>query len=320
MLLVIKGNRKHIRRPALVFMLAAALITAGFCGDSSAAAKKSGQEVFSSPEEASTALFQAIKSKDKNKALLVLGVDARDLIESGDPVADAEGADLMTRLYEEKLQILKSGDRKAVITVGADNWPFPLPLVEKNGKWRFDSKAGRQEILDRRIGKNELSTIQVCRGYVSAQHEYASQPRDDSGTLSYAQKFVSEPGKKDGLYWQAREGEPPSPVGIFMAAAYKEGYREGGGNPVPYHGYLFRILKAQGKNAPGGACDYMANGRMIGGFAMVAHPAKYGVSGIMTFMVNQDGDVYEKNLGPKTESIVRKINLFDPDKTWRKVE
>ncbi|MEN6438633.1 MAG: DUF2950 domain-containing protein [Syntrophobacter sp.] len=319
MLWSIKGNRKYIRRPALIFMLAAALFLAGFCGDGSAAVKKSGQEAFSSPEEACTAFFQAVKDKDRNKLLAVLGADARDLIESGDPVADAEGVNLVTRLYEEKIQILKSGDRKAVITVGSDNWPFPLPVVERNGKWRFDTKAGRQEVLDRRIGKNELSTIQVCRGYVAAQREYAAQPHDASGLLAYAQKFFSEPGKQDGLYWQVKEGEPPSPVGIFMAAAYKEGYREGN-KPSPYHGYFFRILKAQGKNAPGGAYDYVANGRMIGGFALIAYPAKYGVSGIMTFIVNQNGEVYERNLGPKTELVAQAIKLFDPDKSWRQVK
>ncbi len=319
MLWFIKGHRKHIRRPGLTFMLAAALCLAVLCGDGSAAVKKSGQEVFSSPEEAAGAFIQAIRNKDTGKLRAILGPSGRDLISSGDDVADAEAGNRVVKMYEEKNQIAKTKDGKAILELGNGNWPLPLPIVEKKGKWLFDTKAGREEILNRGIGRNELGTIQVCRSYVVAQREYAAQPHDASGLLAYAQKFLSEEGKQDGLYWQTKPGEPESPMGIFMVAAYKEGYRKGE-KQSPYHGYFYKILKAQGKHAPGGAYDYVANGRMIGGFAIIAYPAKYGVSGIMTFIVNQDGEVYEKNLGPKTDAVARAMKLYDPDKSWKKVK
>ena len=195
-------------------------------------------------------------------------------------------------------------------------------MVKQGESWRFDTRQGAQEIIDRRIGKNELSAIQVSLAYVDAQREYAARDQDGDGLLEYAQKFVSEPGKKDGLYWESREGEEPSPLGPFAAQARKEGYarKKAGDQPSPYHGYFYKILKAQGKNAPGGAYSYVVRGKMIGGFALVAYPASYGSSGIMTFIVNHDGVVYEKDLGKNTEASAQAMTSFDPDQTWRKSE
>jgi len=211
--------------------------------------------------------------------------------------------------------------------VGKDDFPFPIPIVKKGQLWFFDTQAGKEEILNRRIGRNELSTIQACLAYVDAQREYARRDREAGSLMEYAQRFASSPGKKDGLYWETKEGESPSPLGPLVAQAVKEGYKKKedekqakGQTLIPYHGYYYKILKAQGNNAPGGAYDYVVKGKMIGGFAMVAYPAQYGVSGVMTFVVNHDGVVYEKDLGKETEKIASAMKKFDPDKTWKKAE
>jgi hypothetical protein len=235
-------------------------------------------------------------------------------------VEDKASRERFLKAFDEKQALVKEGDRKAVLQIGNDDLPFPIPIVQKSGKWSFDTKAGKEELLNRRIGKNELYTIQVCLAYVDAQREYAGVDRDGDGLFEYAQKVMSTPGKKDGLYWESKEGEEESPLGDFVAQATREGYQKTSDKPIPYHGYLFRILKAQGRNAPGGAYDYLVNGRMIGGFAMVAYPAQYGVSGVMTFVVNHEGVVYQKNLGKGTAKTARMMKLFDPDKTWKKVE
>lgn len=214
----------------------------------------------------------------------------------------------------------EAGGGKVVLVVGRDDFPFPIPIVPDGPTWRFDTAAGKEEILDRRIGRNELNTIQTCLAYVDAQREYYARDPDRNSLLQYAQKFASTPGKKDGLYWPTKPGEPPSPLGPLVARARGEGYAKRSEGPVAYWGYYYRILTAQGKDAPGGAYDYLAHGRMIGGFGLVAFPAQYGVSGVMTFLVNQDGVVYQKDLGPKTEAIVRGIKQFNPDPTWEKVK
>jgi hypothetical protein len=208
------------------------------------------------------------------------------------------------------------------LVIGNHDWPFPIPIVRKGETWVFDTMAGKEEMLNRRIGRNELNTIQTCQAYVDSQREYALKDRDGDGLLEYAQKFRSTAGKKDGLYWQAMEGEEQSPLGEFAARAVKEGYtsKKPGDNPVPYHGYFYKILKAQGKNAPGGAYDYVVKGSMIGGFALVAYPAEYGNSGVMTFIVNHDGVVYEKDLGKDTAKIASTMTKYDPEKTWKKAE
>jgi len=321
--------KKHIAinsllRLGLAALIGVSLTLTAFGGGVLAAdsRKKNLQETFASPEAAAKALVSAAGAHDGNKLLAILGSEGAPLISSGDEVADREAREKFVRMYEEKNAVVREGDGKAILEVGNDAWPLPIPVVKEGESWRFDTRQGAEEIIDRRIGKNELSAIQVCLAYVDVQREYASRDRDRDGLLEYAQKFVSESGKKDGLYWESKEGEESSPLGPLAAQAKKEGYtrKKSSDEPSPYHGYLYKILKAQGKNAPGGAYSYLVKGKMIGGFALVAYPAKYGTSGIMTLIVNHDGVVYEKDLGKKTEAVVKAMTTFEPDKTWRKVE
>jgi hypothetical protein len=281
------------------------------------------QKTYKSPEDAIKALVGALSANDEKELLAIFGYGpgAKQLISSGDEVADKAGRERFLQAYQEKNRIVEVNSKKAILEIGNEAWPFPIP-IEKIGKdWHFSTKEGKQEILNRRIGKNELSTIQVCLAYVDAQREYASKDRNGDGVLEYAQEFLSDPGTKDGLYWEAKEGEEQSPLGPLVGEAKKAGYKKKSGNePAPYYGYFYRILKAQGRNAPRGAYDYVVNGRMIGGFAMVAYPAQYGSSGIKTFIVNQDGVVYEKDLGKNTEPVAQEMKKFDPDSSWRKVE
>lgn len=280
------------------------------------------QQTFASPEEAVKTLITAAKAGDLKELSNILGPESKEILSSGDEVADKNTRELFVRMCEEKNDLTRQGDTKAVLDVGKESWPFPIPIVKVAGAWRFDTKEGKQEILNRRIGKNELSAIQACLAYFDAQRDYASKGGDGKGLPEYAQKFISEPGKKDGLYWEAGEGEAQSPLGPLFAAAHERGYtrKTPGQGPSPYLGYYYRILTAQGKNAPGGAYSYLVDGKMVGGFALVAYPAQYGASGIMTFMVSHDGIVYEKDLGKKTEAVVQAMKAFDPDRTWRKVE
>jgi hypothetical protein len=305
-------------------LMVVSLTLSAFNNDVCAAekAKKGVQETFASPDEAAKALAAAAAANDVTRMLAILGKEGAPLITSGDDVADREGREKFVRLYEEKNSVVREGDSKAILEVGHDAWPLPIPMVKEEEGWRFDTRQGAEEIIDRRIGKNELSAIQVCLAYVDTQREYAARDRDSDGLLEYAQKFVSEPGKKDGLYWESKEGEETSPLGPFAAQARKEGYtrKKAGNQPSPYHGYFYKILTAQGKNAPGGAYSYVVKGKMIGGFALAAYPASYGTSGIMTFIVNHDGVVYEKDLGKETEAVVKTMTSFDPDQTWRKIE
>jgi len=304
-------------------IISAVMIAAGFYQIGIAAdVKQSKQRTFSSPEEAVKALFDAVKGNDTNELLAIFGSSSKDLISSGDEVADKTGREHFVQSYEEMNKLVQASDTKVILHVGNGDWPLPIPLVKKGERWRFDTKEGKEEILDRRIGRNELNTIQVCLAYVDAQREYAMKDRDSNKVLEYAQKFRSTQGKKDGLYWEAEKEGEQSPLGDFFAKAVKEGYtpRKPGERPQPYHGYYYKILKAQGKNAPGGAYDYVVKGKMIGGFGLVAYPAEYGNSGIMTFIVNHDGVVYQKDLGKETEKIAHAMTKFDPDKTWKKVE
>jgi hypothetical protein len=268
------------------------------------------------------ALIDAVKANDTKELLAILGPEGKDIISSGDEVADKETRERVAQKYEQKNKLVWEGDKKVILDIGTDDWPMPIPVVKKGDTWGFDTKAGKEEILSRRIGRNELDVIQVCLAYVDAQREYALKDRDGDGIRKYAQRFGSEKGKKNGLYWEAKEGEEQSPLGPLAAEAVKEGYilKKAGGNPTPYHGYYYKIITAQGKNAPGGAYDYLVKGKMIGGFAMVAYPAAYGNSGVMTFMVNQDGVVYQKDLGKDTEKIASVMKKFDPDKTWEKAQ
>ena len=273
------------------------------------------QESFSSPELAAGALADAVKSGTKGAILKVLGNAAEDIVSSGDEVADAEMRQRFTTAYDAKHSIKAEGNKKATLIVGNDDFPFPIPLYNTRSGWEFDTKAGRLEILYRRIGRNELDAIQTCLAFVDAQNEYAERDRGQ-GVGVYAQRFVSSPGKKDGLFW--RDDRDPSPLGELAAEASSEGYKlEGKG--APYHGYYYRILKAQGSDAAGGAFNYVVKGKMIGGFALIAYPAEYGNSGVMTFVVNHAGTVYQKDLGRWTDVIARRVTEFDPDQTWKRV-
>jgi hypothetical protein len=277
------------------------------------------QEQFGTPEEAAGALVGAAKSGDAKAIVAVLGPEGQAIASSGDPVADQNTREKFVAAYDAKHAIEPEGDGTQTLIIGDDNWPFPIPLINNGGKWQFDTKQGLDEILSRRIGKNELSVIEVAQAYVQAQNEYAALDPAGLGRGVYAQRIVSRPGKKDGLYWPTAAGEPPSPLGEFAAQASAEGYKAGKA-PIPFHGYYYRILTRQGAGAPGGAYDYLVNGKMRGGFALVAFPAEYGNSGIMTFMVNHDGSVFEKDLGPKTAKLAHRIDSFSPDQTWTKVD
>ncbi|MCJ7545280.1 MAG: DUF2950 domain-containing protein [Deltaproteobacteria bacterium] len=303
-----------------VAIVAALIMAAGHYQTTLAA--EANQKTFKSPEEAVKTLIDAVKANDTKELLAILGPAGKNVISSGDEVADKEIRERFAQKYEQKNKLVWEGDKKVILDIGTDDWPWPIPVVKKGDNWVFDTKAGKEEILSRRIGRNELNTIQVCLAYVDAQREYTLKDRDGDGIREYAQSFRSEKGKKNGLYWEAKEGEEQSPLGPLAATAVKEGYtgKKAGGNPSPYHGYYYKILKAQGKNAPGGAYDYVVKGKMIGGFAMVAYPAAYGNSGVMAFIVNQDGVVYQKDLGKDTEKIASSMKKFDPDKTWEKVQ
>ena len=253
----------------------------------------------------------------RSKTVLgILGPKARDLLSSGDPVEDDNTKKAFLAAYDVKHRIEAESGKPSTLVIGAEDWPFPIPVVQKDGKWSFDAAAGREEILARRIGRNELSTIQACLAYYDAQNEYADKTKDSNGMPVYAQRIISSPGKKDGLYWPTAAGEPDSPLGETVAAATEQGYKIGAGR-IPFHGYYYKVLTRQGSSALGGAVDYVVGGNMIGGFALVAYPAEYGNSGIATFMVNNDGVVFEKDLGENTAKIAASISEFNPDHTWK---
>jgi len=296
----------------LVSMLGAASI---------ALAAEAKQKTYATPEEAVKDLIASIKSGDAKAVMAVLGQGSKDIVQSGDAVADKAGRERFVKSYEEANQLEKSGDSKVVLSTGKDKWPFPIPIVKTAAGWRFDAKAGKEEILNRRIGRNELSTMKAIEAYVDAQREYYLRNPQQDKLSHYAQRFVSTQGKKDGLYFPTKAGEPPSPLGPLFESAKAAGYAKGeGGKPTPYFGYHYRILKAQGPDAPGGAYDYSAQGRLIGGHALIAWPATYGNSGVMTFMINHDGVVYQKDLGPDTAAAAQKITKFNPGKTWQRVK
>jgi|SRR6185503_4035918 len=279
------------------------------------------QKTFSSPEEAVKAAIAAARSNNDKELLAIFGPQAKEILSSGDPVADKQRRAEFVAAYDQTNRLSTEGENRILI-VGKQDWPFPIPVVQKGQSWMFDTEKGKQEVLNRRIGENELFTIQTMLAVVDAEREYAMKDRDRNGLLEYAQKFVSAPGKQDGLYWTAKGGEPQSPLGPIMTQARAEGYRAAAasGTPYPYHGYYYRILTAQGKEAAGGAYSYLVKGKMIGGFAVVAYPAEYGNSGIMTFIVNHDGKVFQKNLGSNTASAAKSMKEYNPDKTWTEVK
>jgi len=304
------------RQQRLAPIIAVVIVATASAGVAIAAAAR--QKSFPSPEEGVRALIDAAKNNDEKTLLEIFGPEAKPIIDSGDPVSDRGSRERFVKSYEEAHSLVKSGDATVVLQVGKDEWPFPIPLVKESAGWRFDTAEGKEEVLNRRIGRNELDVIQVCLAYVDAQREYYRRDPDGDSLLQYAQKLISTKGKRDGLYWESTPGEEESPLGPLVVQARGEGYKGGGGKPVPYHGYYYKILTGQGKDAPGGAYDYLVRGKMMGGFGMVAYPAQYGSSGIMTFIVNHDGVVYQKDLGPKTAEIGPSMTRFNPDKTWKK--
>jgi hypothetical protein len=314
-IMAIMSWRKMTRLLGLgALALATVLVQPGLSRPTDAATAR--QQAFASPERAAAALVAAARAGRPDELIRILGPDGRKLALSGDAVADQRGRERFVASYTMMHSIEPQGDDKAILVIGDEQWPFPIPIVRRAKLWHFDTKAGAEEILARRIGGDELNAIEVCRAYVDAQRDYAAKDRHADGLLEYAQKFGSSPGKRDGLYWPAKAGEEASPLGPLVASAHAEGYG-GKGRQAPYHGYYYKILKRQGRDAPGGAHDYVAHGRMIGGFALVAFPARYGASGIMTFTVNQDGIVYEKNLGPDSARIARAMTAFNPDASWK---
>jgi hypothetical protein len=291
-------------------------------GSGAEAAAKVQQRTFASPEAAVQALVGALEKRDRAGLSAIFGPGSEAVISSGDAVADQAARDRFLKEYSEKNTMEKAGDDRTILQVGKDDWPFPIPIVREGSAWRFDTAAGKEELLNRRIGANELRVIDVLNAYVTAQREYASRDWRGDGVHAYAQKIASTQGKKDGLYWPAGKGEEASPLGPLAAEAAREGYakKKRGRGPVPFHGYYFRILTAQGKHAPGGSYSYVVKRNMILGFAMVAYPARYGSSGIMTFIVNQDGVVYQKDLGGDTAKLAAMMKTYDPDGSWRRAE
>jgi len=280
-------------------------------------AAAAAQSTYATPEDAATALVLSLKSGDRKRVLDVLG-DAGSWISSGDPAADRATRERFLAAYADKHAIVVAGD-KSTLTVGKDDYPFAFPLVKSGNRWRFDTAAGKDELLARRIGENELDAIKVLLAIVDAQFEYASEDRNGDGVLAYAKKFASSAGKRDGLYWPTKAGEPQSPLGALVAHATREGYVKSDAAPAPYHGYYYRLLDGQGRNAVSGARDYVVHGRSIGGFAVVAYPARYANSGIMSFIVNQDGTVWQSDLGPRTAERASAMRLYDPGPGWTRV-
>src|SRR5947207_2801920 len=288
--------------------------------ESTAAASQPKQKEFDSPKQAADALIQVAANFDVAAAKEILGPDSEDIVASEDPVQDKNRAVEFAAKAKEKMSVQtdKKNPNQAIILVGNDDFPLPIPIVKQKGKWFFDNKVGREEILNRRIGANELNAIEICRGFIEAQHEYAQEKHDDSKVNQYAQHVLSTPGKHDGLAWQNPDGIWGGPVGEEVAKALQEGYKAERG--TPYHGYYFKVLKGQGPAAPMGEMDFMVGGAMIGGFALAAAPAEYRVTGVMTFIVGPDGVVYEKDLGPDTLKTFQSMDKYNPDKTWKVTE
>jgi len=297
-------------------ILAAVAILSISCFPTRSMAQQHGQKTFSSPGDASNAFFAAAQSNDGKAMLEILGPDGKHLVSSGDEVEDAQSRANFVRRYQQMHRLVKEPDGTTVLYIGAENWPTPIPLVNKGHTWYFDTEAGRKEILYRRIGRNEISTIRVCQELVAAQKEYYSTQHNE-----YAQKIFSDEGQHNGLYWKVAEGEPQSPIGPLVAAAVAKGYANSlEGAPTPYRGYYYRILTRQGENGPGGAKSYIANGKMTEGFAFVAYPAEYRSSGVMTFIVNEDGVVYQKDLGVKTAALANAMKEYNRTSSWEKAE
>jgi len=295
--------------------LAAIVIVSAGCFSARLMAQQTGQKTFSSADEAAKALVAAAHNNDEKALLEILGPDAEQIVSSGDAVEDAEGRATFVQRYEQMHRLVKEPDGTTTLYVGPENWPIPIPLMEKGKSWYFDTVAAKKEILYRRVGRNEMSTIHVCQQLVAAEKEYYS-----THGREYAQKFISDEGKQDGLYWKAAEGQPQSPIGPLVASAVSEGYAptHDGEPSTPYRGYFYRMLMRQGASASGGTKSYITNGKMAAGFAFVAYPAEYMSSGVMTFIVGQDGVVYRKDLGSDTAVLAKAMKAYNPDASWAK--
>jgi Protein of unknown function (DUF2950) len=323
-------SKANIMTSSKFFVIVYAIINSAFLAlisqgapeqkQESTAASPPQQKQFDTPKEAADALIQVAANFDVSAAKEILGPDSDDIIASEDPVQDKNRATAFAEKAKEKnsIEMDKKDPNRAILLVGNDDFPLPIPIVKRKGKWSFDTKVGREEILNRRIGANELNAIQLCRGFVEAQKEYAAEKHDDSKVNQYAQRIISTPGKHDGLAWQNPDGTWGGPVGEEAAKALEEGYSVGQGKP--YHGYYFKVLKGQGPAAPLGQIDFVVKDAMIGGFALAAAPAEYRVTGVQTFMVSHDGVVYEKDLGPDTLKIFQGMDRYNPDKTWKVTE
>jgi hypothetical protein len=296
--------------------LAAVAIVLTVCFPTRSVAQQQGQKTFSSAEDASNALVMAAQNNDQKALLDVLGPDGRQIVSSGDETQDAENRANFVQRYQEMHRLMNEPDGTITLYIGAENWPMPIPLVNKGNSWYFDTAAGKKDILYRRVGRNELSAIRVCQELVASEKEYHSTHNE------YAQKIFSDEGQHDGLYWKAADNEPQSPIGPLVASAVAEGYAPGrdGAPPTPYRGYYYHMLARQGKNGPGGAKSYIVNGKMTGGFAFVAYPAEYRSSGVMTFIVGDDGVVYRKDLGRNTAVLAKTMKDYNPDSSWSKDE
>lgn len=308
----------------MVFISALFIIAIFVFAWSGPATAASSQKLFSSPEDAVKALSEAVKAKDTAALDQIFGPSGKDL-RSGDEVQDAIEFVEFANHLAEKSSLVKENDSRVILHIGNENWPFPVPIVKYNDQWLFDTRAGKEEIMNRRIGEDELTAILVCHAYVKAQREYVLKDWDGDGVLAYAQKLRSDKGKRNGLFWRAAQGEQMSPLGELVAQAWHAGYKKSRAlfkeaEPSPFHGYYFKILTGQGKNVPGGGYNYIINGNMVAGFALVAFPSNWGKSGVMTFVVNQQGKVFEKNLGPDTAKMVQKMKSYNPDKTWKPVK
>jgi Protein of unknown function (DUF2950) len=309
-------TRVRLVRALSIFLLVWLLVTPLASADDSAT-----QQVFPTPNAAVSALVAADKADDMKVLGAILGPDSDQILSSGDPVADKNARDEFVRRYNEMHRLAYDEQGRVILYIGANNWPVPIPLVKKDSGWVFDTAAGKDELLFRRIGRNELFTIKVLEDLADAQSEYASGTHDGGSEGEFAQKILSDAGKQNGLYWETAEGQPESPIGPLVAKATAAGYKkDSGDNPIPFHGYYYKILTEQGKNAPGGAKKYLIDGKMTNGFAFLAYPAEYRASGVMTFMINEDGVIVQKDLGPDTAKLADTISEYNPDKSWQEVD
>jgi hypothetical protein len=300
-------------------IVAVALLGVSALAGASALAQAPAQRTFASPEDAVKALADTVKAGSLDALLAIFGPEGKELIDSSEPAIARENQQVFTVAFREKWHLEDAAPDRKTLVIGHEDWPFPVPIVKDGSAWRFDTAAGKEEVLDRRIGRNELAAISTARAYVSAQRRYAEEGHDGKPAGLHAAKFQSDPGKQNGLYWPAARGQKRSPLGDLVAQAASEGRPVGtdAGQPSPFHGYYFKILTAQGSAASGGAKSYIVKGEMSGGFALIAWPSQYEATGIMTFIVNQDGIVYEKDLGPGTDATARKMTAYNPDSSWR---